>query len=414
MLIELLKKFYRLFNVDAVHNPTYQRMPIAEQKAYLAKFADPKDDYERSYFKFKCFCEYCYYQRKAILILYNIGALFAYPVIFHRLKSAGANKKKAQTKCDAVVQNVEFLRNYDVLPDEFADSGKNIVEIEKIEFGKAYLTKNGIDICKQLKKKYFWQFYFRMIVMMKLAQYNQYLYDYNPDAIVFYSCEREFASPLQTMLCEREGSRYISFMHGDYLYNLCMAFQKYSHYYTWDEVYNRMFLELRCEFPTTVYQPPKLNGIAKRLDERECKYFATYYFADETRDKVERIRAVYREFEAAGLRCKIRPHPRYSNIPLLKEVFEGVEIEEPKEYSLADSITESLYTIGLNTTVLSQAYFSDKKVVIDDISSPEEYRDLQEKQYIMLNRPHTLLSSLAEEVKTQNLYDESYGFYRKK
>ena len=413
MLVNLVKRIYQKLNRGVVHGATKEVMPIQDQKAFAAAFPVPRDDYERSFFKFQCFCEFCYYKKKWMLVMYNICAMFLYPIVFMMLKKQGKNKKKSNVSYDGVFENVPRLRNDDVIPDELVASVQSVKEIESLDYMSSFLCPNAIAICKELKKRYFRHFYFRIIVMIKLALFSKYLYEYNPKKIAFYSVEREFSGPLQTMLCEQEGAEYISFMHGDYLYSLCFAFQKYSHYYTWDEAYNKMFRQLRCDCPMTVYKPKKLNGIAKKLDEHECPFFATYYFSAESRACAEKIHEVFEAFDKHNLRCKIRPHPRFSDIPMLREVFADMYIEEPREYPLADSITESLYTIGLNTTVLSQAYFSDKKVVIDDISKPEEYLELREKQYIMLNRPHVLLSSLIEEVKTQNRYDDSFCFYHK-
>lgn len=411
MIVEFLKNIYKKLHGNSVHGAQNERLSVGEQKKYLEKFADPKDDYERSFFKFKCFCEYCYHKKKWLLFIYNLGAMVLYPFIYWGLKARGAGKKKSEFSYDAVVENVPRLRNYDVIPDELTNSFHSVKEIEEIDYKKAFLSPKAIEICKVLRKRYFLHFYFRLIVTIKLAQFNEYIQDYNPKKIVFYSCEREFSGPLQTLLCEMEGSEYISFMHGDYLYAICFAFQRYSRYYTWDAAYNSMFKKLRCNFPMTIYQPKKLSGIADCLDEHECGFFATYYFSDETQECAEKIHSVFQEFENAGLKCKIRPHPRFSDTEMLKRVFADMVIENPINYSLADSITDSLYTVGLNTTVLSQAYFSGKKVVIDDISMRKQYLELKEKEYIMLNRPHVLLTDVRKEVKENNHYDSTYKFY---
>lgn len=410
MLVDFLKRIYKKLNTDVVHGVQQKVMPLDEQKKFLASFPEPKDVYERSFYKFQCFCEYCYYKKKWMLILYNLGAMVLCPFVFAVFKKRGAKQVKSEVSYDAVVENVPRLRNEDVIPEELAASFNTVKEIEELDYMSGYLTPKAAEICKNLRKRYFWQFYFRTIVMIKLALFSRYLYEYNPKKIAFYSVEREFSGPLQTLLCEQEGAEYICFMHGDYLYSLAFAFQKYSHYYIWDDVYNRMFLDLKCDCPMTVYQPKKLSGIAKKLDEHECSYFATYYFSAETREQALKIKEAFLVFEKRGLRCKIRPHPRFSDIAMLSEVFAETEIEDPKNYSLADSITDSVYTVGLNTTVLSQAYFSGKKVAIDDVSAPSEYQELKDRQYIMLNRPHELLSDIVGELADSCPYDESYCF----
>lgn len=409
MLTSILMKIYKKINNKAVHGAEEERMPYSKQMMYLHRFRDPSDDFERSFYKYKCFCEYCYYKRKWMLAIYNIGALFLLPFVHAKLRKA--NKATIITqKVDAVIENVPRLPNTDVMPLELREKFKNVKEIEAINYENALLTDEGEAIYLELRNRYFFHFYFRMIVLQKLGQFSNYLKRYQPDMIVFYSCEREFSGPLQTLLCERNGAQYISFMHGDYLSTLSFAFQRYSAYFVWDESYVKMFEELKCVSPMHVYQPAKLRGTAKAIKEDECTYFATYYFSDETREEALTIYRIFNKFEKYGLRTKVRPHPRFSDITMLNEVFSDIKIENPIECGIAESITSSLYIIGLNTTVLSEAFFSGKKIVMDDVSNTEKFNSLDERGYVMIKRPHILLSELERELYKK--YDEHYAFYK--
>ena len=411
MLFQAVKNIYKRFNTANVFASDAGTKPLAEQKEYVASFPEPADDFERSYFKYKCFCEFCYYRKKWIIFFYNFGAMIVLPFLRLSLRSKFKKHVPSLLKFDAAVENVPRLPNTDFIPESFTEEYPSIKEITEIRYGDAFLNDQADRICIELRKRYFRHFYFRIIVMMKLAQFSLYLEEYHPRAIAFYSCEREFAGPLLTLLCESAGSKYVVFMHGDYLYQLCFAFQRYSKYYLWDESYIEMFRSLHCSFPTEVYLPLKMRGIAQKLPPQDCRFFATYYFSAETREAAEKIAQVFKSFANAHLRCKIRPHPRFSDIKMLREVFDGFFIEDPKEYLLSDSITDSLYAIGLNTTVLSQAFFSGKDVVIDDISSPELYSSLEEREYIMMRRKHLLLSELEKAVLSDVKYDPSYLFF---
>ncbi len=411
MLYKLFKKIYRYFNTKVVFGGTDSgKMPLEEQKLFLAKFPEPKDDYERSFFKYKCFCEYCYYEKKWMLFFYNVGAAMALPWI--RLK-LNRTLNILKQPVEALYENVPRLPNDDILPDIVKNQYTKTAEITEINYEGIFLNKTAETICRNLRKRYFLHFYFRLIVMIKLSQFSAYLTRYKPKTILFYGCEREFAGPLQTLLCESEGTKYEVYMHGDYLYSLCFAFQNYSMYYTWDEWYNKMFRSLRCSFPTMIYKPGKLQGIAEKIEDKKCRYFATYYFSDESKQSAEIIRDAFDVFKRQGLRCKVRPHPRFSDIPMLKSIFKDYEIEEPKEYALSDSVRDTMYVIGLNTTVLSQAFFSGKTVVIDDISMPENYKDLDAKGYIMIHRPHLLLSELIHSTENEMIFDSTYSFVEK-
>lgn len=411
VIFKILKAIYQRFNIDAVRNASHERMPLDKQKEYLKQFDEPINDYERSFFKYKCYREHCYYGRKWLILTYNLGALFIHPFLFRKLSNKGKSIKRTENSVDAVIENVDRLPNDDVIPDDIVNKYKVVKIIKEINYKDSYLNENAVAICKNLNEKYFWNFYFRVIVMLKLAQFSSYIEENNPKAIIFYSCEREFSGPLQTHLCELENVRYESFMHGDYLFQLCFAFQRYSLYYTWDNSYNKMFDLLRCNMPMIVYTPKKHKGVGKLLDERECKYFATYYFSNETRESAEKVYAFLKQFSNNGLRCKIRPHPRFSDVGMLNEVFFDIEIENLKEYSLEDSIRDSLYIIGLNTTVLSQAFFSGKQVIIDDVSMKEKYNELKDKMYIMINRPHLRFSELIDSIDNNEFYDQTYKFY---
>lgn len=409
MIISALKELYRIINSKAVHGVDIERMPYNDQMEYLKRFPDPRDDFEGSYFKYKCFAEYCYFKRKWILVFYNIGAMFLLPFVYSKMKKAN-NSKRLIEKVDAIIENVPRLPNADVIPEELRDGFRTIKEVDHIEYTDSCLTDKANEIYKELRKRYFFHFYYRMIVLQKLGQFSMYLKCYAPKAIVFYSCEREFSGPLQALLCERSEAEYISFMHGDYLSTLSFAFQRYSVYYVWDEAYQKMFEELRCCCPMPIYRPKKLKGIAEVIDEQKCSFFTTYYFSDETRAEAEIIHEVFSEFKKYGLRTKVRPHPRFSDLEMLQDVFYDIEIEKPEDRSLGDSITCSLFIVGLNTTVLSEAYFSGKKVVIDDISNVDKYKQLDERGYVMTRRPHMLLSELREKIYRN--YDNSYAFYK--
>ena len=408
MIASALKNIYKKINNKVVHGVDVERMSYKQQMEYLHKFPIPKDNFERSYFKYKCFCEYCYYRRKWMLLIYNIGAMFLISSIHSKLRRANG-KAKLIDKVDAVIENIPRLPNSDFMPEELRNKYRKIKEIELIDYNESLLSNIGEEIYQEVKRRYFFHFYYRLIVLQKLGQFSSYLVRYKPDIIAFYSCEREFSSPLQTLLCEKSGSRYISFMHGDYLSTLSFAFQKYSQYYVWDESYVKMFKTLKCDSPMLVYRPKKLNGIASAIEEDRCAYFATYYFSDETQVEVTKIYKVFKKFESYGMRTKIRPHPRFSNIEMLNKVFADIEIEEPSNCSLSESITKSLFVVGLNTTVLSEAYFSGKKVVIDDISNSEKYKGLAERGYVMMNRPHILLSKLLGD--SFKKYDKRFAFY---
>lgn len=410
MLIKLLKAAYSKVSFDVITDPNEEHMPFEAQKAFVDRFPDPKDDYDRSYYKYLCWKAYFFSNKKLLMLLFNIGAMLVLPVAAIKLKNNYKRfTKENMQKYDAVLENVPRLPNKDVIPQEILDTYKRTVDIKEMNYIDGILGEKGCLICKELRKRFFFSFYYRLIVALKIAQFETYIIKYQPAALVFYSYEREFSGPLQSYLCELYDCKFISYMHGDLVYSMAFAFQKYSEHYIWGEEYYDLFDSLRCVFDIKTYTPKKLEGIATALPDDRCSYFATYYFSNETRECAEKIREIFDAFKEKGLLCKIRPHPRYSDIIMLKDVFQDYYIEEPKTYPLSESITQSLFIIGLNTTVLSQAYYSGKKVVIDDITKAGEYQELIKKKYVMLSRPHVKLTDL---IRSEHIYDSSFKFYK--
>ena len=135
--------------------------------AALLSGNEPKDDFERSFFKYKCFCEYCYYKRKWMIPIYNLGAMVIYPFIYARFVKKGRARTAPVNKVDSVIENVPRLRNDDVIPQELKDIAGKTVELEALDYKNGCLTEQGIQICKELRKRYFWHFYFRTIVTIR-------------------------------------------------------------------------------------------------------------------------------------------------------------------------------------------------------------------------------------------------------
>lgn len=409
-MFSYLKNLYKKINSQIVHGSENERMPYDEQMKYLNSLPNPNDDYERSYYKYRCFCQYCYYKRKWMIALYNIGAMLILPFLHWRLRKKSCKILASEDNyADAVIENISRLPCDDIIPDSLNKKYKVIKEINEINYSGVWISDQAENIIKELRRRYYFRFYFRVIVMMKLAQFAQYLDSYHPEAVIFYSCEREFSGPLQTKLCEMYGAKYISYMHGDYISTLSFAFQRFSDYYVWDGEYIDFFLELKCTSPMTVYTPKKLMGIAETIPINKCKYFATYYFSDETEEEIIKIKEVFAAFEEQGLRTKVRPHPRFSNLKAIHIHFKDIEIEDTNTCKLRDSITDSWFIVGLNTTVLSQSFFSGKQVVIDDISNGEKYKNLDKRRYIMMRREHITLSKLIND--TKKYIDPNYLFY---
>lgn len=83
-----------------------------------------------------------------------------------------------------------------------------------------------------------------------------------------------------------------------------------------------------------------------------------------------------------GKKASIRPHPRYSNLQMIREVFDGkVNIEEVKVVSIEESVLRTENVISLYSTVLNQAFYNDVNVIIDDVANSTRFKQLKSLEY---------------------------------
>ena len=100
------------------------------------------------------------------------------------------------------------------------------------------------------------------------------------------------------------------------------------------------------------------------------------------------------ELRLRGCPVAIRPHPRYTNLDEIKNYAPEIELENYKMLSIEQSLKRVEYAVSVYSTVLNQAYNNGIGIVLDDVSDPDKFARLRERQYIMLNKPHELLSEL--------------------
>lgn len=81
----------------------------------------------------------------------------------------------------------------------------------------------------------------------------------------------------------------------------------------------------------------------------------------------------------------------------VRRLFSDFEIEVNAEVGIETSILRTRHVIGLYSTVLYQAHINHVPVVIDDLTEPERFAQLRSLRYIMLDKPHELLSALLQE-----------------
>lgn len=394
----LLTKIYTSINNHILFDPEKNQPPVKAQKDFFSSFPDPKDDVERSFFKYQCllFCSYSRHQK----LLVNTLCFFALSlfIIYYRLRGLKFDYDLSNYKPqDLLLRKIgKTIPIADIFPEKLNGYFAETVDYQGIPYKKLFISNDAYLLFKKVSARHRFAFHYRLVVLMRLASACFLLANYHPRAVTTYVCEREFADPLLTSFYQAHGVEYHGFMHGDYLFSIQFAFMKLSKYWIWSDHYERMFRSLNCEFETEIYTPGKYSGIVKpRKSVEDYDYYATYYFSDETKASIELVKDALLKIKAKGLKCKVRPHPRFSNKEAIRQSFEkDFYVEDPAQTTIESSLENTYLTIALVSTVLSQAYYSKKKIVIDDISNPSKYLELFDKDYILIDKADYLLSDL--------------------
>ena len=110
---------------------------------------------------------------------------------------------------------------------------------------------------------------------------------------------------------------------------------------------------------------------------------------------VTRLVATYMPVGLRGMVIAVRPHPIYTPPEAMRN-FQGFLLED-RSISIEQSILRTKCAASLYSTVLLQALINGVPVVIDDLTAPERFAQLRSLRYIMLDKPHGLLSALLQE-----------------
>lgn len=301
-------------------------------------------------------------------------------------------------KTDSKVYDAVFIQNgmgLEIIPQQLKNKYKRIKICSFTD--KGALGIKEIKLLIRIIVMHPLSPYFCIKVVMKLALYHSLISQYSPKAIITY-CETSFASAICTDYCEYIGIIHINVQHGDFLKTIRFCGFRFNYFYIWDEYYRRLFLELGNTSTNYIIGVPTSIKHACNQDVSvvDPKYYLTYYLGNESKDSLIRINRQLMILEKRGLKTKVRLHPRESDVNMIKHIFKRIKIEIPNDVKLCDSIDNSRYICALNSTVLYQGFFCGKEIVIDDKSNVNSFNDLKEKGYILLSKPHKLLSEIVK------------------
>lgn len=359
-------------------------MIVYEQVKFLNTFPEPRDDLERSYYQYAC-------QNKLlksvfIKIIRDILALFLIPIFLLLAKINSYKTEIAVTKEKHV-----FL--FDGISTAFlpADFQKNTMVLPISN--AVTLDDTVLFILKRIVFHKPFEFYFILKIFVKLLNYAYILKQYTPDKIIS-SCEYSYTSSILTWYCERKGIKHVNVMHGEKTINIREAFCRFSEFWVWDEHYIELFKKLRAdESNFRVEIPPSFFiNIDSSVMERKIDY--KFYLQQETQEQLQKLKVAVDILATKGYSIKLRAHPLHSNFELLCEYFDENLLENPNEVDIKQSLFSSSNVVARYSTVLYQAYINGIPIVIDDYSNHERYKKLFDEDYIMLTKPHKVLSDI--------------------
>lgn len=343
----------------------------------------PKDNFGRSIAQHKC---QVYPFKKDIFIL-NLMSFFMTPIGMVLLLL----KRRVLVKDD---QSTIICYNCYNLPGSLPKAFHK-KRIRFLRSGECpyYLKKKDVSFLIRLLFRSFRHPFLAFRVMLKVAKYRAITDSFSQLKAIAITGEFIDTSSAMTQYCHERGIKHYDFMQGEAFGSPRSSFFHFDKCFVWDQHYKDMFI---C-FGATPEQfevslPQCLQKITGNHNKKEIDY--TYYLGRDTDEELSIIGTALKQLAAKGYTCAVRPHPRWSDMDKVRKKFEGISIQDTKTVNIDQSILQTKNAISLYSTVLLQAFYNDVNVVIDDISDPQKFKMLEDYQYIMLNKPHELLSEI--------------------
>lgn len=375
---ELLKNISKTI---MVHQDKLFSCDRAKQEKFIRKLLEPKNEYDNSFSQYRC---QSFLLGLPVSICVNVGAFFL--LIFQmRLKEDEVEIKKY----DAVFISQGISKN--VLPRSLDEEYSSIITVDSYNLQR--FDKNDRDFVANIWKSRPFNFHYILKVLLKVKQYSYLINAYSPKAIIVNS-EYSFTSSIMTRYCRDRNIEHVNVMHGEKLYYIRDSFFEFDRCYVWDAHYIELFKLLRANRNNYIIELPDSMGFS--IDDTIKQYDYTYYLGNESVKEMKKISKILDILRLTGNRVSVRPHPRYSDLKCVQNVFYNFDVEDTKEIAIEHSLKITRNAIALYSTVLNQAIHNGINIIIDDMINPKKFVKLSELNYICLNKKHTLLSDVVQ------------------
>jgi len=356
--------------------------PVEEQRTFLNSLPEPHNDIDRGYNQYLC---QNFFVAKWKRILFNTVSFPLFPVVvlYYLLKRMFVHKGE---HVDAIIENKGMDEVVpEVVKTKYAPVSKYWAE------GSSFSLK---DICFLIKlcRKSPLQPFFAFKSMMNVARYSDMIKRHSPNVMIQFG-EFSFSSSILTSYCHSHGIKHVDIMHGEKIFCIKDAFHHYDECYVWNDFYINLFLSLRAAPEQHIVAlPPSMQIMTERHKNTHFYADYKYYLESFSEAEIQSIIASMQFAKIAGKTVKYRPHPRYSDVSLLRKYVGEDEIEYPKEVPILESISNTDNVVGLFTTVLAQAYYSGINVIMDDVTYKELYDNCLTLKYMLVEKVQDTLS----------------------
>jgi len=398
----LIRSFNLLKRTD--ENVSFLKISRKKQEEILNFIRQnlPKNlDYiNRSFAQYKC--QMWFYKKinKIILNICSISVFF--PILIFLLLNGYfllfLNKcelffsKSNQRKLNIAIF---FGCNENTIPKSLNKYYKSIIRIDP---NFALDLKTLIFLINKLYSKFYYYPYFCLKNTIKISLYNANIIINQPKAFI-ETFEYSFTSSILTYYCEINNCKHINIMHGEKLFNIRDSFFKFHKCYVWHKHYVDLFEKLGADKNQFIIELPSFFNIKQfnSIKDMGKKDIFKYYLSGKETQK-----QLYQLYEVLNILSNnfdivIRPHPIWSKKNSANNFFKNLEVENPNNVSIIDSLLSADYICALYSTVLFQGYCMNKKIVVNDLDKAI-YEKLKELDFIIVSLPHTLLSLLLSEV----------------
>lgn len=360
--------------------------PKEEQVAYLNCLGEAKDDIDRGYKQYLCQNQLVRPRWKILAINVAGAIMLPFVVLFFLLKRIGVKKEKNEPCL------MEKKGMPEVVPQEVREKYH---PSDDYEIGTSLSVRDIGFLCRLVSNAPLHP-YFTFKAMMNVARYSHLIYKYSPKVMIQFG-EFSFSATILTGYCHRRCVKHVDVMHGEKLFNIRDAYFHFDETYVWSEYYKGLLTSLKAE-PTqfVVAIPPSLHIDCDKYNNPEVYADYKYYLAAYDEETIKNIVEAMAFAKREGKTVKYRPHPRYSDIGLLRKYVSEKEIEYPQQVSIQESVANMEYAVGSYTTVMIQAFFSGKKVLMDDVAEQQQYNKLRDLDYILANDSIDKLSKYQE------------------